>query len=61
MTATFHTTDPDAKVHMKGDLPLDIAFGERGAKQQAVRSQALPFLGVRVEEIVNCYRDAFPK
>jgi hypothetical protein len=60
LTVIFSTQDPNAKMHVKGDLPLDIAFGERGSKGEGVMSPHLQVLGLRVEEIVTGFSDILP-
>lgn len=60
LTVTFSTQDPNAKMHVKGDLPLDIAFGERGSKGEGIASPILQILGLRVEEIVTSFGDILP-
>lgn len=57
MHTTFGTTDPNAKVHMKAEIPIRIAFGEDSpVKAEALGDPVLKY----VDAIVKAFRREFP-
>jgi hypothetical protein len=60
LTASLQLSTPDADVDVKGNLPIDIGFGQRRGGRGGIPAPALGSLADRVEEVVEAFSPFFP-